>query len=259
MRLDKELVNKSLVPTRSKSEELIKNKYVKVNDKIISKPSYEVKDTDIITILDNDTLKYVSRGGLKLEKAINSFNLNFKDKVIMDIGSSTGGFTDCSLKHNAKKVIAIDVGTNVMVDSLKYDSRVELHEQLNIKEAPSILFKDIDIIVSDVSFISIKKVLDRIVKEPNKYDLVFLIKPQFECGKEIADTYKGIILNKDIHIKIIKDIISYFEDKGYYINNLTSSPIKGGDGNIEYLSYFRPTSKQDINVELIVNKAFESK
>lgn len=255
MRLDKELVNRSLVPTRSKAEELIKNNYIKVNNKVINKPSFDTKETDIITIIDNDTLKYVSRGGLKLEKAINSFNLNFKNKIIMDIGSSTGGFTDCSLKYGASKVVAIDVGTNVMVDSLRYDNRVDLHEQLNIKEAPSILFKEIDIIVSDVSFISIKRVLDRIVKEPNKYELVFLIKPQFECGKEIADTYKGIILNKEIHINILKDIISYFKDKGYFITDLTISPIHGGDGNIEYLAHF--TSKEsNINITKIVNEAF---
>ena len=255
MRLDKELVNRSLVPTRTKAEELIKNNYVKVNNKIITKPSFDIKDTDIITILDNDTLKYVSRGGLKLEKAINSFNLDFKDKIIMDIGSSTGGFTDCSLKHNASKVIAIDVGTNVMVDILRNNPKVELHEQLNIKEAPSILFKDIDIIVSDVSFISIKKVLDRIVKEPKKYELVFLIKPQFECGKDIADKYKGIILNKEIHINILNDVISYFKDKGYYLTNLTASPIHGGDGNIEYLAFF--TNKENnINIKEVVNNAF---
>ena len=255
MRLDKELVTKEYAPTRTKAEELIKNKYVKVNDKLITKPSFNIDDNDIIEIINNDTLKYVSRGGLKLEKAIIDFKLDFKNKVIMDIGSSTGGFTDCSLFYGASKVIAIDVGTNIMVDSLRYNPKVELHEQLNIKEAPSILFKDIDIIVSDVSFISIKKVLDRIVKEPKKYDLVFLIKPQFECGKEIADTYKGIILNKEIHINILKDVISYFKDKGYYLTNLIYSPIHGGDGNIEYLSYF--TNKEnEINIKKVVEEAF---
>ena len=256
MRLDKELVSRLLVPTRTKAEELIKNNYIKVNDKIINKPSYDIKEKDIITILNNDTLKYVSRGGLKLEKAINSFNLDFKNKIIMDIGSSTGGFTDCSLKYGAKKVVAIDVGTNIMVDTLRNDSRVELHEQLNIKEAPSLLFKDIDIIVSDVSFISIKKVLDRIIKEQKKYDLVFLIKPQFECGKEMADKYKGIILNKEIHINILKDVISYFKNEGYFLTNLTNSPIHGGDGNIEYLAYFT-NIENNININKIVNEAFK--
>ena len=189
MRLDKELVIRNLAPTRTKSQELINYNYVKVNGKIISKLAFDVKENDSIEIILNDTLKYVSRGGLKLEHAICEFNIDFNNKIIMDIGSSTGGFTDCSLKHGAKKVIAIDVGTNVMVDSLRNNPNVSLNEQLNIKDASSKLFKDVDIIISDVSFISIKKVLDRIIKENKKFDLVILIKPQFECGQEIATKY----------------------------------------------------------------------
>jgi len=257
MRLDKELVLRNMAPTRTKAQELISNNYVKVNDKIISKLSFDIKENDIINIVSNDTLKYVSRGGLKLEKAINEFDLNFNNKIIMDIGSSTGGFTDCSLKYGAKKVIAIDVGTNVMVDILRNNPLVELHENLNIKDASSKLFKDIDIIVSDVSFISIKKVLDRIKKEDKMYELVILIKPQFECGYDIATKYKGVILNKDIHLNILNDVISYFEQNNYYLNNLTSSPIKGGDGNIEYLAHFNNNYKKKINYRNLIEKAFE--
>ena len=256
MRLDKELVIRGLAPTRTKAQELINNKYVKVNDMVVTKLAYDIKSDDSIEIISNDTLKYVSRGGLKLEKAIEEFKIDFNDKVIMDIGSSTGGFTDCALKHGAKKVIAIDVGTDVMTKDLRLNKKVELHEQLNIKDADSSLFNGVDIIVSDVSFISIKKVLDRIVRENRKYDLVILIKPQFECGYEIATKYKGVILNKDIHLNILNDVISYFEENGYYLNNLTQSPIKGGDGNIEYLSYFN-NIKKEINYLDIINKAFK--
>ena len=122
-RLDKVLVNRGLVSSRSKSQELINSSLVKVNDKIVSKCNYMVSDDDKISLLENDKLKYVSRGGLKLEKAINVFDIDFKDKIVMDIGSSTGGFCDCALKHGAKRIVAIDVGTNVLHESLRNDQR----------------------------------------------------------------------------------------------------------------------------------------
>ncbi len=255
-RLDKYLVNKKIVSTRSKAKELIENNCIEVNNKIINKCSFLINDDDSVIVKDNDYLKYVSRGGLKLEGAIKSFDIDFNNKVVMDIGSSTGGFTDCALQHGAKRVIAIDVGTDLMVDNLRNDNRVELYEQLNIKNAPSVLFNDIDIIVSDVSFISLKHVIDRIAKENNSYDLVFLIKPQFECGKDIATRYKGIIRNQEVHINIIEDLVNYFEDKGYYLNGLDVSPIHGGDGNIEYVSYFKKCKNNKIDIKSIVIKGF---
>ena len=260
-RLDVELVKQELVPSRAKAQELIKNKSVKINGKLATKASIMINDEDNIEILPNDTLKYVSRGGLKLDKAINEFNIDFNNKIVMDIGSSTGGFTDCALKHGASKVIAIDVGTNVMVDELRKDERVDLHEQLNIKDASSQLFDGVDIIVSDVSFISLKKVIDVIVKQDKKYDMVLLIKPQFECGKDIADKYKGIILDKEVHYNILKDITMYLENNKYYINNICASPIKGGDGNIEYLIYVRPTYTEDtmyyVNYKELIDDTFK--
>ena len=261
MRLDKELVNRGLVPTRAKAQELIKLRKVKINGFIESKQSYMVNDIDNIEILPNDTLKYVSRGGLKLEEAINKFNLDLKNKTIMDIGSSTGGFTDCALQHGAKKVIAIDVGTDVMVPELRKDERIELHENLNLKDIPHSFFDDVDLIVSDVSFISLKYVIDKVLEQDKKYDMILLVKPQFECGKAIADRYKGIILNKEIHFKILFNITRYLEKNKYYINNLTMSPIKGGDGNIEYLAYIRPTNDTDsmyyINYKELIDDAFK--
>ena len=155
-RLDRYLVNNNFTYSRTKAKELIKSGSIKVNDNITTKASYNVKDNDKVEIIDGSSIKYVSRAGLKLEGAIESFNLDLNDKNIMDIGSSTGGFTDCSLRHGAKRVVAIDVGTDLMADSLRDDERVELYEQLNFKNAPSNLFENIDIIVSDVSFISLK-------------------------------------------------------------------------------------------------------
>ena len=256
-RLDKYLVSNNFVATRTKSKELIKSNNVKVNDKIVTKASYIVKDHDKVEIIDSSSIKYVSRAGLKLEGAIDSFNLDLKDKSIMDIGSSTGGFTDCSLRHGAKRVVAIDVGTDLMADSLRDDERVELYEQLNFKNTPSNLFENIDIIVSDVSFISLKHIIDRISLEEGDFELVFLIKPQFECGKEIADKFKGIINDEEVHKDVILDIITYFKQYGYNIIDLDVSKIQGKSGNIEYLAHFRRTEEAaKIDVETIVNKAF---
>lgn len=259
MRLDKELVEKSLVPSRSKAQELIKEGFILVNGKVIDKANYIVKETDIIEIKENDKLKYVSRGGLKLEKAIIEFNIDMTNKTVMDIGSSTGGFSDCALQHGASKIIAVDVGTNLMHESLRNNPKIDLREQTNFKEFESHYFKDIDIAVCDVSFISLKRIIDKIALENVSIDMVCLIKPQFECGKEIADKYKGIILNKQIHIDIIKDIINYFNGKGFYIKNLTSSPIRGGDGNIEYLTLIsnKVDKNVNINIEELVYKCFK--
>ena len=256
-RLDKFLVNNNFALTRTKSKELIKSNNVKVNDKIVTKASYIVKGHDKVEIIDDSSLKYVSRAGLKLEGAIDSFNLDLSDKSIMDIGSSTGGFTDCSLQHGAKRVVAIDVGTDLMADVLRSDERVDLYEQLNFKNAPSSLFEGIDIIVSDVSFISLKHIIDRISLEKQDFELVFLIKPQFECGKELAKKYKGIISDKEVHKDVILDIISYFKGYDYNIINLDVSKIQGKSGNIEYLAHFkRNEESSDISVDDTVEKAF---
>ncbi len=251
-RIDKELVNRGLVPSRSKAQELIESNLVKVENKIISKSNYQVQDSDIITILENDKLKYVSRGGLKLEKAINSFDIDFKDLLVMDIGSSTGGFCDCALKHGAKKVIAIDVGTNLLHESLRGNEKIDLHEQTNFKELNHKYFEQIDIITCDVSFISLKQIIAKIVQENIKIDAICLIKPQFEAGKDIATKYKGVILNKEIHKTIINDMINYLNSLNFFVKGLTSSPIQGGDGNVEYLIYI--SNKVNKNIEVNINE-----
>lgn len=261
MRLDKALVEKALVPSRTKAQELIKEKLVLVNGKVIDKSNYSINDSDLIEIKENDKLKYVSRGGLKLDKAINEFNIDMTNLKVMDIGSSTGGFSDCALKHGASFIIAVDVGTDLMHESLRDDSRIDLHEKTNFKEFDSKYFKNIDMAVCDVSFISLKRIIDKIASENVKIDMVCLIKPQFECGKEIADKYKGIILNKQVHIDIIKDMINYLNGKGFYIKNLTSSPIRGGDGNIEYLTYIsnKINTNKNINIEELVYNTFKNR
>lgn len=256
-RLDKFLVTNNFISSRNKSKELIKSGKVKVNGKVITKCSQNVSTTDKIEIIDKDSIRYVSRAGLKLEGAIDSFEIDFKGKNIMDIGSSTGGFTDCAIQHGAKRVVAIDVGTDLLADNLRGDERVELHEQMNFKDAPDELFEGIDMIVSDVSFISLKHIIDRIALIDNDYELVFLIKPQFECGMEIAKKYKGIIKDKKVHKDVIVDIIDYFKQYDYNIIDLDVSKIHGKNGNIEYLGHFRRNApSKNINVDNIIKKAF---
>lgn len=261
-RLDKELVERNLVCSRTKAEDLIKNGYVKVKGKITTKPGLKIKNTEEIEILENNTTKYVSRAGLKLEKALHVFNIDMKDKKVLDIGSSTGGFTDCCLKHGAKKVYAVDVGTNVMVEKLRTNPKVELHEQTNIKDLSSDIFHDIEIITVDVSFISLEKIIEKISSYNIKVDIICLIKPQFECGKEQAKKYKGVILNKKIHQQILQKIIHQMNQAKYYLKGISSSPIRGKDGNIEYISYFtnqNKTENEKVKIEKLVNETFKNK
>lgn len=259
-RIDKEIVLRGLAPSRTKAQELLDSSLVKCNGLVILKANYLVVEDDIITITENDKLKYVSRGGLKLEKAINEFKLDLKDLKVMDIGSSTGGFCDCALKHGAKSIIAIDVGTNLLHESLRTNSKIDLHEQTNFKELDHKYFEDIDLITCDVSFISLKQIFTKIYQENIKIDAICLIKPQFEAGKEIASKYKGIILNKEIHVNIINDITNYLNSLNFYIKDITYSPIRGGDGNIEYLAFIsnKISNNKNINVNNLVSIAFKT-
>ena len=135
----------------------------------------------------------------------------------MDIGSSTGGFTDCAIQNGSNKVIAVDVGTNLMHASLRNHPKVELHEQTNIKDLPSDKFKDIDYIIIDVSFVSLSKIFEKLFSEQVNAEIIALIKPQFECGKAIADKFKGVILNQKVHFDILNNVVSQLNQYGYYL------------------------------------------
>ena len=151
------------------------------------------------------------------------------------------------------------MGTNLLHESLRNNILIDLHEQTNFKELDSKYFQDIDIIVCDVSFISLKAIIDKIYKENIKIELICLIKPQFECGKEIATKYKGIILDSKVHLNVIKELLNYFNDKGFFMKNLTTSPIRGGDGNIEYLINLTNKINENVDVDIsnIIKKAFK--
>lgn len=254
-RIDIELVKRGIFETRNKAQNEIKNKIVYCNNVCITKPAFDVTDTDIIEI-KGEKLKYVSRGGLKLEKAIKEFNIDLKDKILIDIGSSTGGFSDCALQNGIKKVYAIDVGTDQFDKTLRLNNKINLYENTDFRNIDNNIINDANIASIDVSFISVKKLTSKLKELTNLKEIICLIKPQFECGKEISDKYKGVPLNKEVHKSVIENVIKSFKDNNYYINSLTSSPIKGSNGNIEYLAYFKRDKERSINIEEVVNKAF---
>ncbi len=239
-RLDVFLVKTGLYETRNKAQNAIENKDIKVNDKIVDSPSYKVEEDCKIEIISN-SLPYVSRGGLKLEKALKIFNIDLKDKIVLDIGASTGGFTDCSLQNGAKKVYALDVGENQLHESLKNNDKVVSLEKTNFRTINIEEFKryNIDIIVVDVSFISLSYIFENASKIIDKDKLMIcLIKPQFETAKK-EHNKNGVVNNPKIHFEVIKNVISYANKFELHLNKLDFSPIKGDkSGNIEYLGLF---------------------
>lgn len=245
MRLDQYLVDKGIFESRNKAKVAIQDSLIRVNGKIVIKSSFEVKEDDDIKVV-GEVCPYVSRGGYKLEKAIKSFYLDFHDKVIVDIGASTGGFTDCALQNGAKKVYSIDVGKDQLADKLRGDSRVISLEETNIKDIPYFP-EEIDFFVMDVSFVSIEylmKDINKFITDKNK--LVCLIKPQFEVGK--VHLKNGIVKDRTTHINVIENIIIDLAQYGLGISKLIPSPILGGSGNKEFLCLIERNVKTKINV-----------
>ena len=236
-RLDLILVDRGLFDTREKAKREIMAGNVIVNEKAGTKAGTNFKDTDELSIRIKDRLRYVSRGGLKLEKAIKIWNLDFKNKIILDIGASTGGFTDCALQNGAVRVYSVDVGTNQLDWRLKNDERVVSIEETHIKDLTTDDMENnrADFIVIDVSFISLTKVipyLEKFLSENGQ--VVMLIKPQFEVGKEKIGK-NGIVIDEKYHDEAIKKIISFSGESGYELVGVEESPIKGAKGNKEFL------------------------
>ena len=244
MRLDEYLVENECFEDLEIAKRQIMVGNVIVNEQKIDKPGEIISLDKIKSIrIKEKNTPYVSRGGLKLEKAIKIFNLDFRAKIVLDIGASTGGFTDCSLQNGAKFVYAVDVGTNQLDWKLRNDSRVKSIENKHINELEKTnLENEIDIIVMDISFISIKKVLYKI-KELLKENgfAVFLIKPQFEAERNEIE--KGIVNDLNVHKRVIDEVVEEAKNYQLFLENLTISPIKGTKGNIEYLAKFSKIDK----------------
>ena len=239
-RLDIMVVNSGIADTRTKAQNLIQEGKIFVNGIREDKPGTIVK-TDALLELRGEIQKYVSRGGYKLEKAIDVWDLDLNNKICMDIGSSTGGFTDCMLQNGAKKVYAIDVGTNQLDWKLRNDERVISLEKTNARNIDKTTVNNdkIDFVSMDVSFISITKILSaiyNIIDEDTCF--ISLLKPQFEAKKE--DVQKGgIITDENMHKEIILNVLNYAQSNKFDIIDLNYSPIKGPSGNIEFLVNLR--------------------
>lgn len=238
-RLDTLLVQRGFFESRSRAQTAIMAGQVLVNEQKIDKTGTQVAPDAAIRLLGGD-LKYVSRGGLKLEKAVRCFNLDLTGKIAADIGASTGGFTDCALQNGAARVYAIDVGYGQLAWKLRSDERVVNMERTNVRylEADSLPEK-VDVATIDVAFISLDKVLPAVKKIIADDGIVIaLIKPQFEAGKENVGK-KGVVRDPQVHLTVINNVIATAGELGFKIAGLDYSPVKGPEGNIEYLLYLK--------------------
>ena len=237
-RLDNELVKRGIINSRSQAESYIKLGKVTVDARVLMKPGHFVGSNADIKLLAE--VQYVSRAGLKLASVADILKLNFKEKIVLDVGSSTGGFTDYALRHDAKKVYAVDVGTDQLHPSLRRDKRIELHEKTDIRDFYMPIMPDI--IVIDVSFISLRDILPHIYSHlsNSQTQIVAMVKPQFEAGKD--QTNKGIIKNDAIRRQILKDFEDWSRDY-FVIADKRDSDVAGAKGNQERFYLLKPLAK----------------
>lgn len=229
LRLDQSLFKLGLVVSRSQAETYIKLGQVQVDGRVIKKPGVLVRSDANVVLTAKE--QYVSRAGLKLASIAEKFGVNFKGSIVLDVGSSTGGFTDYALQHGAKKSIAVDVGTNQLHPTLRNDSRIELHEQTDFRNF--ITNQQIDIVVIDVSFISLRQILPQVKKLSSlRTSILAMVKPQFEA---VADNmkHKGVIKNDRMRRDILKDFEQWSNQNGFIINDKADSAVAGEKGNLE--------------------------
>lgn len=260
-RLDKYLTDLGYFETKSKASSAILAGHVKINDEYITKSGFQInpaKEYDIVV----KTMPYVSRGGFKLKKALDAFNFSPKDRICFDAGASTGGFTDCLLQNGAKFVYAVDVGYGQLDWKIRSDERVKTIERTNLKicQIDEIYSTDepiADLLVSDLSFISLTKVLPNLktLLKPEFHEMICLIKPQFEAGKEKVEK-GGVVRDKKVHEEVIENVITCAKGLGYKINGLTYSSIKGPSGNIEYLVWLSTKDENQYDIKSTINEAF---
>lgn len=242
-RLDVLVTERGLAPSREKAKAFIMAGEVLVNGELFDKAGQLVAENSIIEV--KSSAKYVSRGGLKLEKSVEKYGLKFHGKVCMDIGASTGGFTDCMLQNGADKVYAVDVGYGQLAWKLRTDNRVINMERTNARYLEPEQVEKLDFCSVDVSFISLTLILPvvyTLLKDDG--EAVVLIKPQFEAGKENVGK-KGVVRDFDVHCEVIDKIAKFSAGLGFVINDIDYSPVKGPEGNIEYLCYIKKSKEEN--------------
>ncbi len=263
IRLDQYVFQEGYTESRRRAQAIIMSGVVFVNNQKADKPGTMIKETDVVEVRGKE-LKYVSRGGLKLEKAINEYVIDLADTVCMDIGASTGGFTDCMLQNGAVKVYAIDVGYGQLAWKLRSDERVVCMEKTNFRYVTDEQIKEpVDFASVDVSFISLSKILPvafPLLREDG--EMACLIKPQFEAGREKVGK-KGVVRDPKVHEEVINNVFGFAAEAGFYICGLEYSPVRGPEGNIEYLMYLRKNADEqealeDGRISEVVNRAHES-
>lgn len=261
IRLDVAVFERGYAPSREKAKAIIMAGQVFVNNQKVDKAGTEIKEDDVLEVRGT-TLKYVSRGGLKLEKAMQEFPIDLNGKICMDVGASTGGFTDCMLMNGAVKVYSIDVGYGQLAWKLRCDERVVNLEKTNFRYVTYEQVKDkIDFASVDVSFISLKHILpnlNALLHENGQ--AVCLIKPQFEAGKEKVGK-KGVVRDKEVHLEVVRSVVEMATKNGFSVKGLQFSPIKGPEGNIEYLIYLvkssEPVVDTSVDPDKLVNQSHE--
>ncbi len=256
-RLDVAVFEQGYAPSREKAKAIIMAGIVYVNNQKVDKAGFELKEGDVLEVRGK-TLQYVSRGGLKLEKAMQEFPITLEGKTCMDVGASTGGFTDCMLQNGAVKVYSVDVGYGQLAWKLRTDERVVNLERTNFRYATREQIPDeVDFASVDVSFISLKHILPNLnALLASDGQAVCLIKPQFEAGKEKVGK-KGVVRDLNVHLEVVENVISLALENGFSVMGLQFSPIKGPEGNIEYLIYLNKTTEpvvsENVNAKELVN------
>ena len=259
-RLDAAMAAMGMVPSREQAARLIRAGQVTVNGKVASRPSTQVEESDQVEITGGQ-LPFVSRGGLKLQRALDVFPISLEGCTCADIGASTGGFTDCMLQHGAEKVYAIDVGTGQLHPNLLENPKVVNMEKTNIRDLPPDAIQPLDFVSTDVSFISLKHVLPviyRLLKEGGQ--AVVLVKPQFEAGRGNVGK-KGVVRDPQIHLQVLRDVARYAAESGLGVTGADYSPVRGPEGNIEYLYLLKkdlPASVGDNDLQQLVTAAHQA-
>ena len=236
LRIDALLVERGLAESRSQAQRLVMAGQVRVNGQIASKPSNQYSNDADVAVLELP--RYVSRGGTKLEAALDAFGLEVTGRVCADVGASTGGFTDCLLQHGAAKVFAIDVGKGILHWKLRQDPRVVVLEETNARNL-GLLPEPPELITIDASFISLKLLLPVVMAWfPDRHgEIIGLIKPQFEAGKSVTARGAGVIKDPTIHRQVIREVLSSAEELGFSVQGLIRSPLLGPKGNVEFLAH----------------------
>ena len=242
--------------SRNKAQSLIEEVLVKVDGVFVDKPSFVVHDEANVEILPHKS--YVSRGAFKLLGVIEKFKLNFDDIIVTDIGASTGGFTQVALENGARKVYAVDVGKGELDKTLAADERVVNLEGMDVRALKNEDVEGTKLVIGDLSFISLKHVFPKLNQLFGKVECVLLFKPQFECGRTIANKYRGVIKDKKVHEKLLMEMAEEIQLYDWVLSDLTFSSIKGGSGNIEYLLHLNGKMVEKFDIKEVVSEAFKT-